>query len=237
MIVAHGTTRLLYEDARWTFGRLLLLYITLPVTLAWIIIGSIFDLDNAIGAISVPTYAFIIGYGVNGFKKILPIGIGLGSTRTQLLKSFYLVSTLSVVFIILILNLLQFLLATLYEQGISSANILHPGRLFISEYQFISYLWIDLMLALFLFGSSFLLYCIMYRFGTKRTLIGSVIIGIAALFLYYSGALSSIPTWFQSLEIHIMYTFTIIGIIGSAILLITYLMMRNVSLVPKGKNE
>ena len=38
----YGTVRLVSEDSLWFFGKLLFLYITIPITLIWLLIGYIF---------------------------------------------------------------------------------------------------------------------------------------------------------------------------------------------------
>lgn len=232
-----GTVRMLYEDALWFLGRFLFLYITLPLTVAWIIIGTAFELENAFGSIPGPAYFFIAFYGVMGYKGILPIATGLGSTRTQILKTFYGIGTFAVVILIVLLNLCQWLLASLYESGISSAHIMHPGMLIYVEYHFLSYLWIDLMIGLFLFGVTFLLTSIIYRLGMTRALIGFTGLGIAGLFLYYSKALDGAIELMLGGNLFSVTTFTTLGIIGLISLLMTYPLMQNAPLIPKGKNE
>ncbi|MFS0726210.1 hypothetical protein [Paenibacillus sp. 1P07SE] len=238
MNAARGTARLIYEDARWFLVKLLFLYITLPLTAAWVIIGIFFEQAGSESFLIGPAYFFFIPYyGAAGFKSLLPIAVGLGSTRTQLLKMFYLVGT-SIVFVYMIfLNLCQWLLAYLYQEGISSAAILHPGQLYSSEHQFLPYLWIDLMVSLVLFGVMFFFYCITYRLGMKRTLIGASILGIAAMFLFYSGALNAPIEWASRMNMSALTAFTVVGGIGLAALLATYPMMRNASLLPKSSKE
>ena len=238
MNAAQGTARLIYEDARWFLVKLLFLYITLPLTAAWVIIGVFFEQGGSESFLIGPAYFFFIPYyGAAGFKSLLPIAIGLGSTRTQLLKMFYLVGT-SIVFVYMVcLNLCQWLLAYLYQEGISSATILHPGQLYSSEHQFLPYLWIDLMVALLLFGFMFFLYCVTYRLGMKRALIGTSILGIAAMFLFYSGAVDAPIEWVSQMNISALTAFTLAGAIGLLALLATYPMMRNASLLAKSSKE
>ncbi|MGY5343625.1 hypothetical protein ACXFAU_14385 [Paenibacillus glucanolyticus] len=232
-----GTYRLIYEDARWFIGKLLLLYVTLPLTAVWIIIGT-FELDNTLATIAAPGYFFFIPfYGIMGFKSILPIAVGLGSTRTQLLRSFYAVGVSTVVMYFVILNVVHLLLMTLYERGISTVSTLHVGLLYSSEYQFFAYLWIDLMFGFLLFGGVFFIYCVMYRLGMTWTLVGVMAIGITAMFLFYSGALDAPIAWLSTLNVNAMTGFTIAGIAGLLALLVTYPMMRNASLQPKAKSE
>ncbi|MBH5317533.1 hypothetical protein I6N90_06845 [Paenibacillus sp. GSMTC-2017] len=238
MNAVQGTVRLIYEDARWFLGKLLLLYITLPLTAVWIIIGISSDSGEASSFIGGPAYFFFVPfYAILGFKSLLPIAVGLGSTRTQLLKIFLTVGISAVFTVMLFLNICQWLLWTLYERGVSSASISHPGTLYSNEFMFLPYLWIDLMLALVLFGGAFFIYCITYRLGMTRTLIGTMIIGILALFLYYSGVIETPMQWIAKLKINAITAFTLVGVAGIGALLATYPMMRNASLVPKGKKE
>ncbi|RXZ77818.1 hypothetical protein EBB07_27500 [Paenibacillaceae bacterium] len=238
MSAVQGTVRLIYEDARWFLGKLLLLYITLPLTAAWIILGISQDLGETHSGIAYPAYFFFIPfYGIMGFKSLFHIAVSLGSTRTQLLKTFYMVGTSAVFVYILFLNLLQLLISSLYEAGVSSAAIMHPGLLYSSEHQFLPYLWIDLMFGLVLFGGAFFIYCITYRLGMTRTFIGIMVIGILAMFLYYSGAMEAPIEWLSQLNMNAVAAFTLLGVAGLAALLATYPMMRNASLLPKGNKE
>lgn len=238
MSAFQGTVRLIYEDAYWFLGKLLLLYITLPLTAAWIIIGISFELNDTLAVISGPAYFYFIpAYGIMGFKFLLPIAVGLGCTRTQLLKTFYIIGTSAILASMLILNLGVWLISSLYERGISSVSILHPGMMYSMEYQFLPYLWIDLMVGLVLFGGGFFIYCIIYRLGMTRTLIGVMIIGIPMMFLYYSGMLEGPIDWLLSLNMNATTAFTLTGIAGLAAILATYPMMRNASLEPKAKRE
>ncbi|WP_020619096.1 hypothetical protein [Paenibacillus daejeonensis] len=234
MNAAQGTARLIYEDARWFLVKLLFLYITLPLTAAWVIIGIFFEQAGSESFLIGPAYFFFIPYyGAAGFKSLLPIAVGLGSTRTQLLKMFYLVGTSLVLVYMLFLNLCQWLLAYLHQEGISSASILHPGQFYSSEHQFLPYLWIDLMIGMLLFGSMFFLYCITYRLGMKRTLIGISILGMVTMLLVYSGALGVPTEWLSLMNMNAMTGFTLAGAVGLMALLATYPIMRNASLLPK----
>ena len=238
MNASLGTFRLLYEDARWFIGKLLLLYVTLPLTAAWLLVGISFELKDTYSALYGPAYFFFIPfYGVMGFKSLLHIAVSLGSTRVQLLKSFYIVGLLGVILYMLCLNICQWILWILHDSGISSVSIGHPGTLLSNEFHFLSYLWIDIMIGLVLFGCSFFVYSITYRAGMTRTLIGTMIIGIAFMFLYYSGALTGAVDWASNMNLNAMSGFTLAGAAGAAALLATYPIMRNASLLPKGKRE
>ena len=150
------------------------LYITIPLTLFWLLIGYIFGLGNdVVASISGPAYFFIAFFGIGGFKSLYPVAIGMGSTRIQFLKVFYSVGILGVVLSILFLNVLQYILKTVYLQWDIGANILHPGVLLVDDYHFFTYLWIDLMFGLFLLGIPFLLYSINFRLGMRKSIIRS----------------------------------------------------------------
>ena len=238
MNAAQGTNRLIYEDAVWFLGKLLLLYITLPLTAAWILIGASFELENTYSSIASPAYFFFIPfYAVMGFKSLLPIAISLGSTRTQLLKSFYIVGTLSVIVCMLCLNVLQWMISILYQQGISSIAVMHVGLLHSDEFQFIPFLWMDLMFSFALFGLTFFIYCVTYRAGMTRTLIGIVLISIVCMFVYYSGGFDKVMEWLGTLNMSVMTAFTIAGALSLAAMFSTYPMMRNASLEPRQRRE
>lgn len=79
-----------------------------------------------------------------------------------------LVQRQTVVISIIFLNVLQYILKTLYVHWEIGANILHPGLFLVDGYHFFSYFWIDLMFGLFLFGVPFLLYSFNFRLGIQK---------------------------------------------------------------------
>jgi len=233
-----GTLRLVYEDSLWFFGKLLFLYITLPLTAAWIVYGIAFELEDTVSALYGPAYFFFVpAYGIMAFKSLFAIAISLGSTRSQLLKSFYAVGIASVALYFLLLNICQFLIQLLYDQGVSSVALGSAGGWFIGEYQFFQYLWVDIMLGMFLFGSAFFIYCIVYRIGMTRGLIGGLIVGIVLMFLYFTGALDAPVEWVSSLNMSAITVITLVGVVGLVFLLVSYPIMRNASLAPKAMRE
>ncbi|GAA0382193.1 hypothetical protein [Bacillus horti] len=233
----QGTLRLIYEDSRWFIGKLLFLYITLPLAVAQLTIGILFDLTDATAVIVGPAFFFIPFYAAVGYKGILPIAVSLGSTRTQFLKAFYGVALVATTAFMIVLNLLQLIIITLYDSGISSMKPFHLGVLFVSEYNFISYLWIDLMVGFFMFGAMFLIYTIIYLVGVSKSLMILMGIFIAGLFAYYSGSLQAPLDWIVSLNISAMTYLTLLGGIGLAALVVAYPIMKNASLQPKAKKE
>lgn len=46
MNAVYGTNRMFYEDVRWFFGKLVILFITVPITLLWLLLGLFFDFEN-----------------------------------------------------------------------------------------------------------------------------------------------------------------------------------------------
>ncbi|MGN7408672.1 hypothetical protein [Sporosarcina sp. SAFN-010] len=227
-----GTVRLVYEGALFFLGKFLFLYLTIPLTVGWILIGLLFGVpDNTVVAISGPTYFFIPMFAVTGFRSLLPIAIAFGGTRIQLLKVFYVTGIAAVSISILFLNILQYILITVYNQWSSSVNILHPGVYVLGDYHFPSYLWIDLMVGLLLFGIAFLLYCILYRLGIKRTIIITTVLSLIGMFLYYGNILDiNSFEWIWNHDLNPLKLFTLAGLLGLGSLFITYPMMRHAPL-------
>lgn len=231
MNAMNGTLRLVYEDAVWFIGKLLLLYISLPLTLAWLILGFYVDLPtaNVVSAISGPAYFFLSYLAIAGFQSLFPVAIGMGGTRTQFLKCYYTVGISSIVIFILLLNVCQYILVQM------SHTILHPAVFIIEEYHFISFFWIDLIFALFLFGVTFLLYSIWYRLGTNRSLILMMVVTITFMFLYYGGFRN---VWLEWLEMAGMYgtaTAILLSVLSLSLVFLTYPLMKHAPLSPKSK--
>jgi hypothetical protein len=232
MSALYGNILLIYHDARWVLGKVLFLYIVLPLMAAWFAVGLIFDLPADVAIqISVPVYINIAIVAITGFNSLYPIAIGMGSTRVQFLKAYYGTGLGAVFFTILLLNVCQYVMLTAYNRWIVLANIVHPAVLYRADYQFIPYFWIDLMVGLFLFGFTFLIYCLWYRLGSARMLISLTVVIIGGLFLYYGGALESWFTWIW-LNVNPMTAFILLGLIGLAALFSTYPLMRNAPLQP-----
>ena len=237
MSTLYGNTLLLYHGARNTLGKILFLYIVFPLMAAWFAVGLIFDLPAGIFIqISVPVYINIAIVPITGFKSLYPVAVGMGSTRVNFLKAYYGTVLGAVFFTIFLLNVCQYVMLIGYNRWIISANIVHPAALFSADYQFIPYFWVDLMVGLFLYGFTFLIYCLWYRLGSARMLITLTVVIISGLFLYYGGVLESWFTWIW-LNVKPMNAFILIGIIGLVALFSTYPLMRNAPLQPNsGKN-
>lgn len=64
-----GVFQLVFEDVAWYFGKLLLLFITIPVTIVWIILGNLWvDLKFGLALFGLTTLVNIILYRV-GFTR------------------------------------------------------------------------------------------------------------------------------------------------------------------------
>ncbi|MFJ8260710.1 hypothetical protein ACIQ4I_01965 [Rummeliibacillus sp. NPDC094406] len=239
MNLNSGTFRLVYENALFTFGKMILLYFTIPLFLLWLFIGYFFTLgEDVVAAISGPAYVIISLFAITGFKNIFPVAIGMGSTRTNLLKTFSMVSLVSVLVTVFFLNIFQWMLLTLYERWNVAANILHPAILFKQEYSFISYFLIDLMFVTFIFSITFLLFTIYYRLGLKKSVIWLMVLLIIGTLLNYSGVVNfSLYSWLTTKDLNVTILFTFITIISLIALLMTYPIMRNAPLQPKSKKD
>ncbi|MCQ6559995.1 hypothetical protein [Paenibacillus mendelii] len=225
--------RLIFEDVSWYFAKLMLLFITIPLTIVWIIAGLVFDLDReTLAAISGPAYFFCAGFGLFGFKSLFSISIGMGSTREQFLKAFYGLGIGGVIFSVLCLNICQYALVTIYQWNSVQAGILHAARLFLGEYHFFDYLWIDLMVGMACFGLSFFGYAIVYRVGFIRSVIMFMIITVAGIFLYYGGTISALFDWMSNFKMSGMAIASCVGAVSLAVLFATYPMLRHAPLHP-----
>ena len=230
----YGNTLLIYYDARWMLGKVLFLYITFPLMVVWIIIGLIFDLPADVAmSISGPVYVNIAIFAIAGFRPLFPVAIGMGSTRVQFLKAFYGTGLGAVIFVMLLLNICQYVLLAVCSQWFGWSNIFHPATFFRNDYQFIPYFWIDLMVGLFLFGFSFLFYCLWFRLGTARSVILLMVVLISGLFLYYGGVIGLWFAWIWALNIDAMVAFTLLGAVSLLALFCTYPLMYNAPLQPK----
>ncbi len=238
MSVLYGNARLMYDVFRFYLGTVLFLYITLPLMALWVVIGVVFDPPSTlVTGISIHVYINIIILAIGGFKTLFPLAIGMGSTRIQFIKSYYLTGLGAVVGTILLLNVCQYVLMATFDWLMGWSNILHPAVLFLKDYHFLSYFGIDLMVGLFLFGITFLIYSIWHRLGTAHSLIILMALAIPLFFLYYGGIMDPWFAWLLSLNLSATAVFTICGTMGLACMLITYPLMRNAPLYPQPRKN
>lgn len=239
MNLNSGTFRMVYEEALFAFGKLLFLFITIPVLLLWLFIGYFFNPGaDVVAAISGPAYFFIPMFAINGFKTIYPVAIGMGSTRSNLLKTFYVVGLASVLVVTFILNVFQWILLTLYERWDVAAKILHPATFFNREYTFVSFYLIDFMLGVFIFSFAFLFFTIHFRLGFQKSVIWlMVLVSIGTLFNYSGLVDFSLWEWLATQDFHDMVIFSFVITISLIALFITYPIMRNAPLTAKSKKD
>ncbi len=238
MSAIKGNLYMIYHEARWTIVQVLFLYIILPLMALWVLIGLLFNLTPDVAtAIPVPVYINVAIIAVIGFKPLYLSAVSLGSTRVQYLKAFYLVGLGSVFTAMLLLNICQYLLKTVYQQLFGWSKILHPGLLVQPDYHFTTYFWVDLMAGLFLFGLTFLIYSLWHRLGTSIILLIAMIIVSGTVLLYYGGVLNFWYTWLIGLNISPSGYFTLLGAAGLLALFLTYPLMRNAPLQPKPRKD
>lgn len=233
---AQGTRRILFEDALYFFGKILYLYITIPLFIGWIVIGYYFDLPaDTVYAIAGPAYFFIPVFAIEGYRSIyLPV-IGLGGTRKLLLQSFYKVGLISISIMILVLNILQYLLLTIQTQMNEHVLIFHPGTFLEPEYHFLGYLAIDIVFAYFLFGVTFLLYAIYYRLGFRKSMIALMILALIIMFIHYGGWIS---IWLSNLlNVNGIILLISVFFISLIALVFTYPLLKDAPLKPKTKRD
>lgn len=230
MNTSKGTFRMIYESALCFMGKFFLLYITLPLFIAWIILGFYVDLQgaNVVSAISGPFYFCIPYLAIAGFHSLFPVAIGMGSIRVQFLKSFYAVGAAGILACLFLINIGQYWLVK------TSHTILHPGIFLIPEYHFLSYLWLDLIFGFFLFGIALLCYAVWYRLGTVKTALLFVGVTIVGMFLVYGGVLSA---WTVLAETNGWILAVLLTFISLLLLFSTYPLMKNASLYPRSVIE
>ncbi|WP_047981891.1 hypothetical protein [Ornithinibacillus contaminans] len=236
----HGTVRLVSEGLLYFFGKFMLLYITIPLTLMWLLIGFTFGIgEDVIASISGPAYFFIAFFSIIGYKSLYSTAIAFGSTRIQLLKMCYGVGILAVVLSMLSINVLQLIVRTAYEHWDVGARILHPGLFLGQDYNFFTYLWMDIMVGFFLFGVPFLLYSINFRLGMQKSIIILMVLALIIMFLHYGSFLSNAVEWFVGLDFDAlgMTLISLLGLVGLVALLLTYPIMRNAPLRAKSSKE
>lgn len=141
MSIINGNSRLIYDVVRFYFSRVLFLYITFPLIALYVMIGLLLDPSPAsfITGIPIPAYAHIVLFAISGFRPLFPISVGMGSTRIQFLKNYYLMGIGTAFATILLLNVCQYVLMIIYDSLMGWSNIMHPAGLFLNEFHFLSY--------------------------------------------------------------------------------------------------
>lgn len=235
----NGTIRLISEDALYFFGKVMLLYVVLPLTVVWVSLELLFGAAIIGVSISATAYFFIVFFAVGSHLSIYKVAIGLGSTRTQLLKAYYGIGLGAIFVSLLLLNILQFLLQSLFIQLDLQLRISHPWEDFAGGYHFFSLLGMDLLFGIFLFGVSFLLYSIFFRLGMRKTTFLFMSLLLIGMLLYYGGYLGNGMEWVSGLDTETVKWLLIamLGVGGIGAILLSYPIMRNASLHLKTRRD
>lgn len=230
MNAVYGTNRMFYEDVRWFFGKLVILFITVPIALMWLLLGLFFDFENTEVLVTIwgPIYFFICQFAAIGFRSVLPIAVGMGSTRKQCLRSFYIIGIAGVAVSLFLVNVLEYMLFIFSDNGFISINMAHFASFFLDDYQFLSFFLIDLAIGCFLFGIPLLISCIHYQLGFVPMIISLLILSVLITFLYYAGILDLLFGWIVGLEPAAI--FGLISGVGLLSICISYPIMLNAPL-------
>ncbi|WP_308722563.1 hypothetical protein [Paenibacillus polysaccharolyticus] len=124
-----------------------------------------------------------------------------------------------------LLNVGGWLQVTLYQ----------PGMLYSSSYLVFPYLWIDMMLGLLVLGLSVFLTVCWIRLGLRNFLILLFGFGLVLSLVIAFGDMRQFTLWIAYQNR--MLVFTVLGVIGGALLLSTYPMMKHAPLVRKGSKD
>ncbi|WKL04407.1 hypothetical protein Q0F98_15680 [Paenibacillus amylolyticus] len=87
MNAVKGTHRLIRDDMRLYLG--IFSSIALMLAVVYLAIGFIFDVSYATQLFG-PMYGGICTFAIGGIITLFPVAIGMGSTRIQFMKSFYM---------------------------------------------------------------------------------------------------------------------------------------------------
>ncbi len=229
----RGTYQLVFDELKWYFKIFSL--ITLLLSVVYVFVSMIFKIPlQSSAALFGPIYGGISTFAVAGLVIPFQVAIGLGSTRTQFLKSYIVMSVLMVITSITYLNILYYIMNILLDKGINSFHFYHPAELVSSEYHFFTYYWVDLMVGFMILGLSSFIAVLVRRLGILYFLIALVLLSILVTFLSINGISSDLFTWIVNIKP--INLFTLIGLIGIALQLLTFPMMINAPLKMKARN-
>lgn len=229
----RGTYQLVFDEFNWYFKIFSL--ITLLLSVVYLFVSIIFKIPLQSGAaLFGPIYGGISTFAVAGLVIPFQVAIGLGSTRSQFLKSYNVMAVVMVITSITYLNILYFIMKVLLDKGINSFHFYHPAELVSSEYHFFTYYWIDLMVGFIILGLSSFIAVLVRRLGILYFLIVLVLLSILVTFLSINGISSDFFTWI--IKIKPINLFTFIGLLGMALQSLTFPLMKNAPLKMKGRN-
>lgn len=210
--------------------------ITLAMALIYLLIGMIFDVPaNTNSSLFGPIYGGICAFAGAGMVLPFQVAIGLGSTRNQFLKSYYAMACIMVVASITFLNVLYLIMNFLLEIGINKFKFFHPGYMESNDYHFFTYYWFDLMIGFLLMGLTALVTVLFRRMGIVNFLIAIVLLGMVLTLILIPGNAPLIFEWIVQTEV--ISLFTGMGIVGIAMLLLTYPVMKDAPLKMKSSKR
>ncbi|WP_145411103.1 hypothetical protein [Paenibacillus xylanexedens] len=232
MNAVKGTNRLILDDMR--LYLIIFTSIALGLTVVYTAIGLLFDVSYS-SQLFGPMYGGICTFAVAGLITIYPIAIGMGSTRIQFMKSFYMMGLCMVAGTMVILHLIYLVVHWLNVGGWLQVTLYQPGMLYSSKYLVLPYFWIDLMLGLWVLGLSVFLTVCWIRLGMRNFLIMLFGLGLVLSLVIAFADMGQLTLWIARLNR--VVSFTVLGLIGGVLLLFTYPMMKHAPLVRKGSKD
>ncbi|KAA8784038.1 hypothetical protein ABIE27_001015 [Paenibacillus sp. 4624] len=232
MNAVKGTNRLILDDMR--LYLVIFTSIALGLTAVYVAIGFLFDVRYS-SQLFGPMYGGICTFAIAGLVTLYPVAIGMGSTRIQFMKSFYMMGVCMVVGTMVILHLIYLLVHLLNVGGWLQVTLYQPGMLYSSRYLVLPYLWMDLMLGFLVFGLSVFLTVCWIRLGMRNFLFLLFGLGLVMSLVVAFGDMRQFTLWIAYQNR--MLVFTVLGVIGGALLLSTYPMMKHALLVRKSSKD
>ncbi|PYE48887.1 hypothetical protein HUB98_16260 [Paenibacillus barcinonensis] len=232
MNAIKGTSRMIWDDMR--------LYLTifssiaLGLTAIYVAIGLLFEISYS-SQLFGPMYGGICTFAIAGLLTLYPVAIGMGSTRIQFMKSFYMMGACMVACTMVIQHVIYWTVHLLNTTGWLQVTLLQPGMLYSSRYLLLPYLWIDLMVGFLVLGLSVFLTVCWIRLGLRNFLFLLFGFGLVMSLVVAFGDMRQFTLWvaYQNR----MLVFTVLGLIGAALLLSTYPMMKHAPLLRKGSKD
>lgn len=232
MNAVKGTNRLILDDMR--LYLIIFTSIALGLTAIYIAIGFLFDVSYS-SQLFGPMYGGICTFAIAGLITLYPVAIGMGSTRIQFMKSFYMMGACMVVGTMVFLHLIYLVVHLLNVGGGLQVTLFQPGMLYSSDYLVFPYLWIDLMLGFLVLGLSVFLSVCWIRLGMRNFLFLLFGFGLVMSLVIAFGDMRQFTLWIAYQNR--MLVFTVLGVIGGVLLLSTYPMMKHAPLVRKGSKD
>lgn len=232
MNAVKGTNRLILDDMR--LYLIIFTSIALGLTAIYIAIGLLFDVSYS-SQLFGPMYGGICTFAIAGLVTLYPVAVGMGSTRVQFMKSFYIMGTCMVAGTMVILHMIYLFVHMLNVKGGLHVILYQPGMLYSSHYLVLPYLWMDLMLGFLVLGLSVFLTVCWIRLGMRNFLFMFFGLGLVISLVIAFVDMEQFTLWIAYLNR--MMLFTVLGLIGAAFLLSTYPMMKHAPIVRKSSKD